>query len=345
MNVFDGHNDALFRLALAGGDPVREFQDSASGHVTVCHARSGGLRGGFFAMFALGDMAGLDFAIFDNPPYDTPLPPQMARDDAWLAISRQARIAAQLEEAGMIRFMRFAEDVHLDGDALAGILHVEGAECIGPDMEGLEELCALGLRSVGPVWSRPTVFAHGVPFRYPSDGDTGPGLTPEGRRLVQACRARGLVVDTSHMTLQGFWDVAEENVPLVATHSNAHRISPSARNLTDDQLRAIGQTGGMVGLNFGTMFLRPDGRRDPDGAMDAICAHLDHMIGLAGEDHVGLGSDFDGAPMPRGLRHAGDLPALIQLMRDHGFGTDLVDKLTHRNWLAFLRRTLPERVV
>ena len=132
------------------------------------------------------------------------------------------------------------------------------------------------LRSLGPVWSRPNVFAHGVPFRTGSDGDTGPGLTDAGRALVREAHARGMVVDCSHITMQGFWDIAEEGLPLVATHSNACAISLTARNLTDAQLKAVGETGGMVGLNFGTMFLRPDGKRAPEGGIGFAVRHLAH---------------------------------------------------------------------
>jgi membrane dipeptidase len=144
------------------------------------------------------------------------------------------------------------------------------------------------------------------------------------------------------MTMRGFYDVAEEGVPLVATHSNACAVAMTARNLTDDQLRAVAETGGMVGLNFGTMFLRPDGRRAKDGGIALAVRHLAHMIEVAGEAHVGLGSDFDGAPMPDVLESAADLQNLVRAMTDAGFGADLVARICHRNWQDFLRRTLPE---
>ncbi|MEP4198630.1 MAG: membrane dipeptidase [Aliishimia sp.] len=341
MQVFDGHNDALLRLARFDGDRVVAFRDGP-GHVTLANAHMGNMIGGFFAMFALDEQFGLDFAIFDTPPYDTPLPPEMSRDVAWEKIQTQAQIAQSLEADGAIRWARTAHDLTpLSDGALVGILHLEGAECIGADLEGLDALFDMGLRSIGPVWSRPTVFAHGVPFRFPSDGDTGPGLSEAGRRLVQEMKSRSMVVDTSHMTMKGFWDVAELGVPLVATHSNAHSVCPTARNLTDDQLKAIGETGGMAGLNFGTMFLNPQGERNPIGALDHMIPHLAHMIKVAGEDHVGLGSDFDGAPMPYGLKHAGDLPVLVGAMRGAGFGVELIEKLCHGNWQSFLSRTLP----
>ncbi|SDN83391.1 membrane dipeptidase [Lutimaribacter pacificus] len=344
IRVFDGHNDALLRLWRGDRPATESFAAPGPGHITIPRAQAGGFGGGFFAMFALDQARGLDFAIFDNPPYDTPLPPEMDRATAWSVIEGQARIAQELDKAGQVWLCKSGAELRRAwnaGDPMAMILHLEGAECIGPDLEGLDTLYDLGLRSVGPVWSRPTAFAHGVPFRYPSDGDTGPGLTDAGRALVRECVARRMVVDCSHMTMKGFYDVAGEGAALVATHSNAHAVSPSARNLTDDQLRAIGETGGMAGLNFGTVFLRPDGRRDAAGALDHAIAHLDRMIEMAGEDHVGLGSDFDGAPMPEGLDSAADLPVLVRRMLDAGYGDALIVKLCHENWLRFLERTLP----
>ena len=104
--------------------------------------------------------------------------------------------------------------------------------------ELLDVLHAAGLRSLGPVWSRPNMFGHGVPFRCPSSPDTGPGLTDLGKALIGACNRLRILIDLSHLNERGFWDVAEiSNAPLVATHSNAHAVSPHSRNLTD---RAIG---------------------------------------------------------------------------------------------------------
>ena len=336
--IFDGHNDALLRLWRRGGDVAARWE-SDEGDLNGPAARAGGMAGGFFAIFSPG-AEGLDFRIFDNPPYDTPLPPELKSAAAMNTAMGQAGVAHRLAEAGHLRLIREAADLDVEGPGLACLLHLEGAECIGPDLLALDALHALGLRSVGPVWSRPTVFAHGVPFRFPSDGDTGPGLTEDGRRLARALKSKRMVLDTSHMTMKGFYDVAEEGLPLVATHSNVHAISPSARNLTDDQLRAIGETEGMVGLNFGTVFLREDGGRGGDVPLDMLVRHLAQMVEVAGEDRVGLGSDFDGAPMPDDLQSAADLPNLVAAMEEAGFGAELIAKITHANWHAFLRRTL-----
>ena len=340
--VFDGHNDALLRLSMAKDDPVALFRDGGPGHVDLPKARAGGLVGGFFALFSPTPDQPLDFRVFDDPPYDIPVPDPMPRHAAAVPVARQVDIASALEAAGLLRLVRTRADLEAQDDTLKVVLHLEGAECIDADLAGLDTLHEAGLRSLGPVWSRPNVFAHGVPFRTGSDGDTGPGLTEAGRHLVRACAARGMVVDCSHITMRGFWDVAEEGVPLVATHSNACAVALTARNLTDAQLRAIGETGGMVGLNFGTMFLRPDGKRAPEGGLDFALRHLAHMVELAGEDHVGLGSDFDGAPMPEGLETAAELQGLVGGMREAGFGADLIEKICHGNWRAFLGRTLPD---
>lgn len=338
--VFDGHNDALLRLSMAKDDPVALFRDGGEGHVDLPKARAGGLTGGFFALFSPTPDQPLDFRIFDDPPYDIPVPDPMPRHAAAVPVARQVDIASALEAEGLIRLVRTRADLE-DGEALQVVLHLEGAECIDADLTGLDALFEAGLRSLGPVWSRPNVFAHGVPFRSGSDGDTGPGLTEAGRQLVRACHARGMVVDCSHITMKGFFDIAEEGLPLVATHSNACAVALTARNLTDAQLRAIGETGGMVGLNFGTMFLRPDGKRDPEGGIDLAVRHLAYMVEMAGEDHVGLGSDFDGAPMPKGLGSAAELQTLVDAMTDAGFGADLTGRICSGNWGSFLARRLP----
>jgi len=341
--VFDGHNDALLRLSMNMTDPVALFRDGGPGHVDLPKARAGGMVGGFFALFSPTLNQSLDFKIFDNPPYDIPVPDPMPRHAAAVPVARQVDIASALEAAGLISMARTRDDLTPEPDGpLTVVLHLEGAECIDADLEGLDKLYDAGLRSIGPVWSRPNVFAHGVPFRSGSDGDTGPGLTDAGRALVREAHSRGMVVDCSHITMKGFWDVAEEGAPLVATHSNACAISLTARNLTDDQLRAVGQTGGVVGLNFGTMFLRPDGKRAAPGGIDFAVQHLAHMVEMAGEDHVALGSDFDGAPMPEHLTSAAELPNLVEAMRQAGFGEALIAKICQDNWLRFLRSRLPE---
>jgi len=341
MQIFDGHNDALSRLWGTSTDVVNEFAKPV-GHVNIPQSRTGGLQGGFFALYSADAKGAFDFSIFDGGAPSLPLPPAMPAAQALEPVIAQAGIAHQLHAAGQIEICTSSAQLGhaFVSDPIACVLHLEGADCIGPELWELDALYAMGLRSLGPVWSRPTIFGEGVPFAHGRDGDTGSGLTEAGQALVAKCKALGVMVDTSHLTLKGFWDVADAGLPLVATHSNACAVTLNTRNLTDDQLRAVGQTGGMVGLNFASLFLSDEGWAQGHATLEDCLRQLDHMIAVAGEDHVGLGSDFDGAPMPHGLANAGDLPALVDAMRTHGYGEALIAKLAHENWLDFLSRQL-----
>jgi membrane dipeptidase len=222
-------------------------------------------------------------------------------------------------------------------------LHFEGAEAVDPDFDALEVYHRAGLRSLGITWSRPNRFAHGVPFQFPASPDTGPGLTDLGKALVRACNQLRIAIDLSHLNEAGFWDVAAlSDAPLVATHSNAHRLCASTRNLTDRQLDAIRDSDGLVGLNFNTGFLHPEGSRDSALDLNVMVDHLDFLIERLGDDNVGLGSDFDGATMPDGIRDVSLLPNLIEAMRARGYDDALIRKIAYENWLRVLETTWGE---
>lgn len=341
--VFDGHNDVLLRLWMSkAADPVRDFlEGDGKGHLDLPRMIKGGFAGGFFAIFVPSPD---DPNPADDEDMNPPEAGEVGRPTALAATLEMAALLFRIEHRseGRFRVCRSAADIRdaMAAGQVAAILHIEGAEAIGEDLSALDVLHQAGLRSIGPVWSRPNIFGHGVPFRFPSSPDTGPGLTAAGKALVKRCNDLGILVDVSHLNEKGFRDVAEvSSAPLVATHSNAHALSASSRNLTDDQLRLIGQSGGMVGLNFANGFLRADGRWQSENGFDTLLRHLDHMMRLAGEDHVGLGSDFDGARIPSLIGDVAGLPRLVGAMRAHGYGEELIAKLCHRNWLAVLERT------
>lgn len=344
--VFDGHNDLLLRLYGAPDRRAAIWQGTeGGGHLDLRRMRAGGFAGGFFAIFIPStgpiDLNAIEAAM-NAPPYDLPLPePVDAATAQPVALAMAGHLMA-LERTGTLRICRSAADIRdcLARGVVAALLHMEGAEAIGPDLDALHVWHALGLRSLGPVWSRPTIFGHGVPFRCPGSPDTGPGLTEAGKALIRECNALKIMVDLSHLNERGFDDVAAiSDAPLVATHSNAHAVTPSTRNLTDRQLAVIRGTGGMVGLNFGAAFLAPDGRQQAFAGWDPVLRHLDHLIERLGEDHVGFGSDFDGATMPADLGDAAGLPRLLDALAAHGYGPALLRKLAHENWLALLERT------
>jgi membrane dipeptidase len=348
---FDGHNDVLLRLSRrAGADAVAAFlQGDEKGQLDLPKALAGGFAGGLFAIFvpstekkaAAKETASPDFASTPEPPG---VDVAEAQRTVFGMMSLLFRIEAQ--SAGRLRVCRDTGDIKscLADGALAAVLHIEGAEAIDANFELLDVLYEAGLRSLGPVWSRPNIFGHGVPFRCPSSPDTGPGLTDLGKGLVGACNRLRILIDLSHLNERGFWDVAEiSDAPLVATHSNAHAISPHSRNLTDRQLAAIRQSKGFVGLNFATAFLRPDGQHTKATPLDLMVQHIEHLLEHAGEDGVGMGSDFDGAMIPDAIGNAAGLQNLVQAMRQRGFGEPLIEKLCFRNWLRVLRRTWHEK--
>lgn len=335
--VFDGHNDTLLVLLE---NPERDFGTRlGSGHVDVVRAREGGLVGGLFAMFP-PDRGGLSAVAgtrtHDRAPFG-PLDP----DQALRVTLRMFALLFRLEAEGHLRITTSADEVEAamaDG-VLAAVPHVEGAEAIPPDLDVLHVLHRLGLRSLGLVWSRPNAYASGVPFTFPGSPDVGAGLTADGRRLVEACDRLRILLDVSHLNERGFWEVLERSErPVVASHSNVHALCASPRNLTDGQLDALAERDGLVGMNFASGFLREDGLDDPDFGLDTMVRHLEHLVGRLGEDRVGLGSDFDGATIPRSIVDVAGLPVLLDALREHGWGDDLLEKVAYRNWLSLLRR-------
>ncbi|HEY6994933.1 MAG TPA: dipeptidase [Xanthobacteraceae bacterium] len=347
--IFDGHNDVLLRLYRRGGaDAPRAFlEGEATGQLDLPMARQGGFAGGLFAIF----VPSRNGATGPNGEAPSPSadsgaasPPSVELTPAQTAVFSMLSLLLRIEREsqGRVRVCRSVEDIRqgLEDRVLAPVLHIEGAEAIDPNFELLDVLHEAGLRSLGPVWSRPNAFGHGVPFRCPSSPDTGPGLTDLGKELIAACNRLRILIDLSHLNERGFWDVAAiSNAPLVATHSNAHALSPHARNLTDKQLAAIRESGGLVGVNFATSFLRSDGRQDTDTPIELVIGHLEYMLERVGEDGVGFGSDFDGARIPAGIANAAGLQNLVEAMRARGYGEPLIEKLCFRNWLRVLGRT------
>jgi membrane dipeptidase len=318
--IIDGHND--FVLARWSGN---ESED-----VSLAQAAAADFAGGFFALYVPSAHVGPPNGV----PYDVALPEPIPYDEA-------ARVAEELYAALLeLPVARATSATDFRAEQVTAIVHLEGAEPIAPDLSNLELWLERGVRSIGPVWSRPNAFAHGVPFRFPSSPDTGPGLTAAGRALVEACNRHGILVDLSHLNEAGFWDVARSSdAPLVATHSNAHALCASSRNLTDEQLDAVRASDGVVGVNFAVQFLRADGMGVADTPLGEIARHVVYLAERMGIDHVAFGSDFGGALLPTELAGIAGLPRLVEELRAAGLDDDAVAKVTHRNWLRVLDQT------
>jgi membrane dipeptidase len=339
--VFDGHNDVLLRLWMKkGGDPVAEFLNGDGlGHLDLPRMKKGGFAGGFFAVFAPAE----DDDLPDDDDINPPLANQIAQPAALRKTLEMASLLFRIEREsrGRFKICHTAAEIRacLAKGVIAAIFHIEGAEAIDGKFRALDVLYESGLRSIGPVWSRQNIFGHGVPFRFPSTGDTGDGLTEVGKDLIRYCNERRILIDLSHLNEKGFWEVAKlSTAPLVATHSNAYAVCHSSRNLSDDQIKAVADSGGMIGLNFATGFLREDGHWGVDTPLEVMTRHLDYLMGIAGENCVGLGSDFDGARIPQKIGDATGLPTLIEALREKQYGEKLVAKIAHENWLNVLER-------
>jgi membrane dipeptidase len=335
LPVFDGHNDALTRedhALIVDGRP--------GGHLDLPRMRAGGIRGAIFSVFTPSQNERATLLPRQDGVLEFELAAFVPHSAAAAYASSVAGRLLALERDGHVRIARRVDDLDAayqdDGPPLA-VLHLEGAEAIDPSLEALDLWYAAGLRSLGPVWSRPNAFAHGVPFISPSTPDTGPGLTAAGHGLVRRCAELGILVDLSHLNEAGFWDVAKAELgPLVATHSAVHALSATSRNLTDDQLDAVGGSGGLVGIVFACPFLRSDFADDPDTPLELIATHAAYVAERIGVAHVALGSDFDGATIPAPLGDAAGIPRLLDALAQIGFNPSEIDAIAWQNWRRVL---------
>lgn len=208
------------------------------------------------------------------------------------------------------------------------IVTVEGGELLEGDIAHLEDLYQAGVRMMSLTWNRKNELGCGAPF---PEG----GLTELGRQTVRRMEQLGMVVDVSHLNDKGFWEVASiATRPFVASHSNCRTVTPNRRNLTDRQLKAIADSGGVVGLNLYPPFLTSR----PWATSEDALAHLRHMLKVIGEDHIAFGCDFDGIEKtPQDLPDFSSLQRLEEKMV-HAFGTKTTEKICFSNGLRVFRQ-------
>ncbi|MBQ7567377.1 dipeptidase [bacterium] len=343
---FDGHNDTITQtLPQKLSAPPLFPLGTPQTHIDAQRAQQAHYLGSLFAIFIEAD----DEEEADSADYRTasnqlimppPLDPRLARQRTDAIFAQILR--AERDPQCPWRIARTYDELqrNMQEERLSLVLHIEGAEAIDFELNSLELYYQAGLRSLGLVWSRPNIFGNGVPFERPGNPDCGFGLTPAGRRLVRRCNELGIIVDMAHLNEKGFWDVAKASAaPLVVSHSASYSMAPSARNLTDAQLRAIADSDGIVGITLHVADLRPDGQYNPRRGLEYFMEHLSHIAEIIGIDHVGLGSDFDGACMPEELPEVSKLPKLLDAMREAGLSEDDIEKFAYRNWLRVIRQT------
>lgn len=341
--VFDGHNDLLARLWLSSHpDPVGAFlNQTLDGHIDLRRCQQGRMLGGLFAIF----VPPFDY-VKANAPHKLMqcLPDQtdytaMQRYDICMAQFEYARQIEQRSQ-GQVKICRSMADINacMQNKSLVMVLHLEGAEAL-TELSQLDAWYNLGLRSVGLVWNQPSQFGHGLQAKFPHSPNTGLGLTALGEAWVLACENRSMLVDVSHMNEHAFWQTQQLlTQPMVATHSNVHRLCPQARNLLDTQLSAIKASGGVVGVNFDTAFLRSDGKRNKDTPYQVMFAHFDYLLEHLGEHGVAFGSDYDGGFMSSYWPSVDYFPYLIDALSDYGYSDARIENICYQNWHAVLNK-------
>ncbi|MGZ4112996.1 MAG: dipeptidase [Tumebacillaceae bacterium] len=215
----------------------------------------------------------------------------------------------------------------------SGMLSIEGGDCLQSDLGILRMLYKLGVRAIGLTWNNGNCIADGL--GEPEDR----GLTEFGHQVIREMNRLGMVVDVAHLAPKGFWDVMKiAEAPVIASHANAKAIHNHRRNLDDDQLRALFQTGGLVGMTYVPYFVA----EGDHVSIDDLLRHIDHMLAIGGENHIGLGSDFDGIDTTMiDLRDGADYPTLqARLMQ--AYGDTVARKILGGNFKRVLESILKE---
>lgn len=218
------------------------------------------------------------------------------------------------------------------GGKVAAILSVEGGEALEGSMAALRMLYRLGVRAMGLTWNCRNELADGV-----GEDRTGGGLTNFGVEVVREMNRLGMVVDVSHLGQRGFWDVMElSEKPPIASHSNCRAVCDHRRNLGDDQIKALAAAGGVMGMNFYPPFVHEN-----KPTVDILLDHVDHVCGLVGPDHVGLGSDFDGfVDCQPVLANSSRMEEITAGLLGRGYGHTDVGKILGGNWMRVFRKVL-----
>ena len=240
---------------------------------------------------------------------------------------------------------------------VAALIGVEGGHAIENSIENLRELHRRGVRYMTLTWNNGTEWAGAAAGL---NGTRTGGLTERGREIVREMNRLGMLVDISHVSDATFFDaLATTSYPVIASHSSARAINDHRRNLSDEQLRAVARNGGVVNVNFYSTFIDPAFRARaeslgenteairalPRPPLSVLLDHFEHIIRVAGIDHVGLGSDFDGVGglLPAGMDDVTRLPLIAQGLLDRGYSDDDVRKVLGGNMLRVMERAIDRK--
>ena len=308
MIIFDAHCDTITRI----------MKLNSNLYSNKCHIDIQRLKklGGFVQTFA----------AFIDPVYS----PAYSMKRAMQIIDRfYSELENYKDDIMLCCNYKDIEDALSQGK-VAAMLSIEGGEALQGDLGALRNFYRLGVRSVCLTWNYRNEIADGV-----KDEETGGGLTPFGKKLIKEMNQLKMLVDLSHISQKGFWDVMETTTkPIIVSHSNARKICSHPRNLYDDQIIAVAENGGVIGINFYPDFLNDDGR----ATVKDIVNHIEHIISLAGPDHIGIGADFDGIEKtPEGICGVESINLVFEELSKLNYSDEVIDKLASGNFLRLIK--------
>lgn len=313
--VFDGHCDTL--LEILGGK--RLFAErSTKGHIDLPRLQEGGVTAQVFAVY-LEDQFLPAGAVKQTLRILDVLYRELESHPEAMVLATRADHIEQAKQSGRV----------------AAVIGLEGAEALEGDLGVLRVMHRLGVRILTVTWSRRNQAADGGYERR-----TGGGLTEFGVKLVQQCNDLGIILDISHLSPAGAREVLELSTrPVVASHSNCRALCSHWRGLDDEQLQALARNGGLAGVTFVPAFIADERK---EASLERLLDHVDHIVQVAGVDHVGLGSDFDGfnPPAPRGLEDVSRMPRITDGLLKRGYAVSDVRKVLGENWMRVFRQVV-----
>ncbi len=222
-------------------------------------------------------------------------------------------------------------------DKISAFLTVEDGYCINSDFENIKKLYDVGVRLISLTWNYENCFG------FPNSNDPAAmnlGLKPFGKEALEYMNELGIVIDVSHLSDGGFYDVSDiSKIPFVASHSNCREITPHQRNMTDDMIRVLAEKGGVVGINFCSDFLIPGGG-DGESKIEYMVKHIKHFVNKGGIECVGLGSDFDGIHSRLEIEDASMMQNLFDRLSLSGFSDSDIEKIAYRNTLRVIKSSM-----
>ena len=312
--VFDGHCDTI--LEVMNHKRTLE-KKSTTGHLDIPRMQEGGVDVQFFAVF-----------IEDIYKPDRSLKRTLQLIDCFYK-----EIEKNQNDISVVTNFNQIKEANNTGK-IAAILSIEGGEALEGDLGVLRVLYKLGVRLLTLTWNQRNQIADGI-----SESRTGSGLTEFGLKVIDEMNDLRMLIDVSHLSETGFWDVVKRSkAPIVASHSNCYALCPHLRNLKDEQIKALADKGGVIGITFVPNFLTQEKRKT---TVEDVVKHIDYLVGKVGVDYIGLGSDFDGTgSLPLGLEGVDKVPNITKGLLYRGYKEKDIKKILGENFLRVFKEVV-----